>query len=458
MRRGDVGDSTAQTSTWGQFTRDRRGQSVVIGTVILFGFLVLALSLYQVQVVPQQNGGVEFDHYEAVQDDLIELRAGIATAGQADTPQFKTVQLGTAYPTRLIAINPPQPVGTLQTSDPYDIRISNETDEVTISTRFLKYDPGYNELETSPIWYDTSVLYVNARGGGGGIAVVEDQNLVTDNGTLRLTALQNTFQEDGTGRVTLELYPTESASNRPFPTGDLTVEVPTRLTGAEYWDDAGIPPATYEGVTQDAYATGVHKLTLDTTAETTRVNTVGIQSEPTEGAVKQNVGPSPGDGQDGGDGTDQSILRGTTVDTSNNNLKFQMENTEAGSIIIEEIGVDTTRITPGNTIESSTNSNEVDITRSTTNGQLRTNNQDQLQADGTTYDFKTAAEVNPGQGQYAEIAGGDEVTVDIQEFAQRLDNGSSNPLRFTTSAADADVTVTFVLSDGTEVPLYLEQS
>ena len=458
MRRGGAGDSTAQTPTSTRLACDRRGQSVVIGTVILFGFLILALSLYQAQVVPQQNGAAELEHYEAVQDDLIELRAGIATAGQADTPQFKTVRLGTAYPTRLIAINPPRPVGVLQTSESYDIRISNGTDEITISTRFLKYNPGYNELHTTPIWYETSVLYVDARGGSAGIAVIENQNLVTDNGTVQLTALQNVFQEDGTGRVTLDLYPTERATNDPFPTGNLTVEVPTRLTGPEYWDDADIPPATYKGVTQDAYTSGVHELTLNTTAETTQVNTVGIQSEPTEGAVKQNVGPSTENEEDGSDGPTRSRLRGTTVDSSNSVLTFQMENTGSDPIIIEEVGIDTTRITPANTIETSSSSNEIDITGSTTDGQLRTKNQELLQADGTIYDFQTAAEVNSGQGKYAEIAGSDEVIVDIRAFAQRLDNGGTNPLQFTTSAADADVIVTFVLSDGTEVPLYLEQT
>ena len=44
-----------------RFTRDRRGQSVVVGTVILFGFLILALASYQAFAVPAQNNQAEFD-------------------------------------------------------------------------------------------------------------------------------------------------------------------------------------------------------------------------------------------------------------------------------------------------------------------------------------------------------------------------------------------------------------
>jgi len=78
----------------------------VIGVVILFGFLILALSMYQVEVVPQQNAETEFQHSGEVRNDLVELRAGILQAGSIDQPQYQTVQLGTTYSTRVFAINP----------------------------------------------------------------------------------------------------------------------------------------------------------------------------------------------------------------------------------------------------------------------------------------------------------------------------------------------------------------
>jgi hypothetical protein len=268
----------------------------VVGTVILFGFLILALSLYQVQVVPQENAQVEFQHFEDVRNDLVELRAGISTAGQANTPQFETVQLGTNYPNRLFAINPPSPSGTLQTSPEYNVTISNATTTVTVPTRFLQYRPGYNELGRSSTWYDASVLYLDERSDGGGFAVIEDQNLV-DNQTVRITALQNEFQRSGTGSVNVELYPTESVSAGDFPTGDLNVTIPTRLNGAEYWDDELAGNEVYDGVGTDEYDDGVHALNLETNSTDVRINTVGIQSTPNEGSTRRNVG-SRIDGRD----------------------------------------------------------------------------------------------------------------------------------------------------------------
>jgi hypothetical protein len=114
----------------------------------MFGILILALTTYQAAIVPEQNAQTEFQHFEEVRDELIQLRNSISTAGQSDVSQFPSVILGTNYQTRTVTINPPAPAGTLQTSDAYNITISNGTEEYdkNITTRFLEYQPGYNEI------------------------------------------------------------------------------------------------------------------------------------------------------------------------------------------------------------------------------------------------------------------------------------------------------------------------
>lgn len=314
-----------------RFSHDRRGQSVVIGTVILFGFLILALSLYQVQVVPQQNAQTEFEHFEEVRNDLVELRAGILQAGSTDRTQYQTVRLGTTYPTRIFAINPPPPAGTLRTTQAYPITIayaSNDTVIETVSTRFLRYRPGYNEIDQSPTWYDASVLYVDARDGGGGVAVVEEQELVGENGAVRVVALQNEFSRSGTGRVTLELRPAENVT-ASLPEGNLTVTVPTRLSGGEYWDGAGIPADVYGGVTSDANGDGVYNLTLNTTTDNLTVDTVGAQEAPEDptqnddGAVGDGGGGGGGGG--GGDGGDPLPAGSVAYDDTDGDGQYDVE-------------------------------------------------------------------------------------------------------------------------------------
>ena len=269
---------------------DNRAVSSVIGVVILFGFLIIALSLYQVEVVPQQNAETEFQHSGEVRNDLVELRAGILQAGSIDQPQYQTVQLGTVYSTRVFSINPPAPAGTIRTSKSYPIIIayeSNGTVIETIPTRFIEYQPGYNELDRSPTWYDASVLYLDARDEGGGIAVIEDQNLVDSDGEVQITALQNEFRRSGTGQVTLELRPAENVIG-DIPEADLNITVPTRLSNGEYWDSADISNNKYS-VTDDANDDGIHNLTLETTTSSLTIDTVGVQEVPEEPVQNSNA-------------------------------------------------------------------------------------------------------------------------------------------------------------------------
>jgi hypothetical protein len=301
---------------------DNRAVSEVIGVVVLFGFLILALSLYQVEVVPQQNAETEFQHSGEVRNDLVELRAGILQAGSIDQPQYQTVQLGSAYSTRIFSINPPAPAGTIRTSESYPITIayeSNNTVIETIPTRFIEYQPRYNELDRSPTWYDASVLYLDARDEGGGIAVIEDQTLV-DGGEVQITALQNEFRRSGTGRATLELRPAENVTSG-IPNGDLTVTVPTRLSGDNWKNKTDLPTNSdiYGGVNDtgnDINNKNIYNLTLNTTANNLTVDTVGIQEEPeapTQSASAR-VDGGGGSGGDGGGGTIATPSLTGTVD------------------------------------------------------------------------------------------------------------------------------------------------
>ncbi|PHQ47719.1 hypothetical protein DJ68_00315 [Halorubrum sp. C3] len=326
-----------------RFSRDRRGQSVVVGTVILFGFLILALSLYQVQIVPQENAEVEFQHFEEVRNDMVELRAGILQAGTENRTQYETVRLGTSYPPRLFAINPPAPSGVLRTSDSYNITIEGESgDPVNISTRFIQYQPGYNEIDRSSTWYDASVLYLDVREEGGGIAVIEDQNLINEDGEVRITALQNEFRRSGTEQTTLDLFPADSV-NQSIPEGNLTVTVPTRLSGEEYWNDADIPDDVYGGVSE-ADDNGVRNLTLNTTADNLTVDTVGVQEKP-EAPTRVGNDGSGGDGSGGGDGgelnpggSDSVLLSAAYTDaTDDTRAVFRLRNPGTESRTLEEV-------------------------------------------------------------------------------------------------------------------------
>jgi uncharacterized membrane protein YgcG len=284
-----------------ELTHDRRAQSVVVGSVVLFGFLILALSLYQVQIVPQQNAETEFNHFEQVQNEFIVLRNAVSRAGQNNLAQYESIRLGTTYEPRVFTINPPPAVGTLRTSDPYNITVGEET----VQSRFLEYRNGYNEYPAGSLWYDNSVVYLETEEGRR--VIYEDQNLVTGDGQVRVTALQNAFRESGVGRQTVELFPVENASVDPNTvTGEIDIELPTRLNGS-YWDSE-IPPSLRTdpttAVNESAYPgyNDVYRLELTLNASDLRFNTVGIDSAPQDAgkSLQKNIGSGSGAGGDGG--------------------------------------------------------------------------------------------------------------------------------------------------------------
>jgi len=263
---------------------DTRGVSEVVGFILILGILVLTLTTYQAAIVPQQNSQTEFQHFEEVRNEMIELRNAISTAGQADVSQFPSVKLGTNYQSRILTINPAPAAGTLQTSDSYDISISDGDVTENISTRFIEYQPRYNEITTGSTWYEHSVLYVDEPETRNAITI-EDQHLVTDGNKLKITPLQNTFQRSGTNRVTVELIPNQSAVNLSDTelddSAELTVRVPTRLNETEYWDvlDEKLDAEDNVGYERVDEESEINYLVLNVTSKNhIKINTVEIYS------------------------------------------------------------------------------------------------------------------------------------------------------------------------------------
>ncbi|MGM0370974.1 MAG: hypothetical protein ACQEQJ_00530 [Halobacteriota archaeon] len=322
---------------------DDRGVSAVIGFIFIFAILMILLSVNQAQVVPAENEQIEYQHFEDVRNDLVDLRSAISTAGQNDVSQFPTVKLGTAYPPRVLAVNPPPASGTLRTSEAYNITITDETGTtVEIPTRFLEYQPGYHEFQSGPTWYENSVLYLD-ESQRGGIVIIEEQNLVTDDNTVRITALQNDFRRSGTGRVTVELYPTQAGDLSEL-TGELEIAIPTQLSGDTYWDEAFDDDVTVNPtVTPDWYESGVHALNLTVETDNLEINTVGIQEEPEAGGVKENVGTGATTPPSQGDQTTYLTNTGdTTIGDAQKTIEFSLRNGGDSPATIAQITVDST--------------------------------------------------------------------------------------------------------------------
>ena len=158
------------------FQSDNRAVAPVLGVALLFAIAAIALSAWQTTVIPQQNKEVEFDHYGDIREDMGDLRQAhqeVATSGE---PQSPTLRLGASYRPRVFGVNPPNPLGSVETeslgsyeiqgapsfTSGEDVTTGDVCGEPNPETVALRYDPSYNRLsddDTPPIVYENTVTY-----------------------------------------------------------------------------------------------------------------------------------------------------------------------------------------------------------------------------------------------------------------------------------------------------------
>lgn len=230
---------------------NNRGVSEVIGFILLFGVLVILLVSWQTFVIPSDTGSVETQHQLEVESDLQELRDAIEVARQSDRHREVTIQLGPSYSDRLLFQNPPPPTGSIQTTEPDEIRIGNATavadepvgtataweDDIrTVSTQLLTYDVGYNQLPYDPSYtLEQSYLYGDIDGQNLGLT---DDPLV-DGTDIHLTALSGVVSETQNSETSVPVRSTSPASRSVTvenDSGPVTLGIPTRLDESAWVD------------------------------------------------------------------------------------------------------------------------------------------------------------------------------------------------------------------------------
>ena len=239
------------------FSHDRRGQSVVVGTVILFGFLILALSVYQVQFVPAENSEIEFEHSQQVEGDFQDLRNALLSGGTTGEARSTSIRLGTRYPQRTFFLNPPPASGTLETTDERNLSISNATvpkdagahenvrdfwenntewkdkDGPVFATKSIRYTPNYNEYRGAPeLVYENSLV---AAEFGDRALPRSSQTIIRDE-RVSLTTISGEISESGVEAQSVDSE-TISRGARTIPiTGEngenVTISLPTALDNA----------------------------------------------------------------------------------------------------------------------------------------------------------------------------------------------------------------------------------
>jgi len=224
---------------------DERAVSVQVGAVLLLAILVSALGLYQLNVVPNQNYVVEADHNERVQGELQDVRNAIVNTAGDRADRSASVRLGTQYDARAVAINPPNPTGTIRTVEPAtpitvenaeidDDRIADLLDD-DVETRFIEYRPRYNEYRNAPRTQFEHTLLYNEFGEGN--VTIADQRLLRE-GALDLVVVDGDLSRTGGGTVSVDVRtlggPGETTIRPDGGTPELTIptDAPARWEAA----------------------------------------------------------------------------------------------------------------------------------------------------------------------------------------------------------------------------------
>jgi|APHM01.1.fsa_nt_gi hypothetical protein len=166
-----------------------RGQSAVIGAVLIFGMLTIAFSVYHASFVPNEFKQTEFEHNEEVQGDILELSDQIRDTAATGIDASQTVNFGgsyqvwTAYPSPPLYGSMSTPNGTVTVSG---LSVTNnaesndywEDGDQTYSTHSIRYSPGYREYRNPP---DTVIEHGNVYNDfRDGTLNVNSQDIVSD--------------------------------------------------------------------------------------------------------------------------------------------------------------------------------------------------------------------------------------------------------------------------------------
>jgi len=137
---------------------DQREYAVQTGAIMVLRFVVLVITIFRLQGLPQETIETELEHNQEVTDQLEAFRFALAETTATGTPQT-TLTLGMRYDGRLFFIYPPPTAGSLGTTGPANVTIENATTEESAfwngearnyTTRSIQYGIDYRELSETP--------------------------------------------------------------------------------------------------------------------------------------------------------------------------------------------------------------------------------------------------------------------------------------------------------------------
>ena len=255
-----------------------RGQSLQIGAILLFGFLVIALTTAQAGLVPADISRAELDHSQRVADQLVGLETAVLETSVTGQPQPTTLDLGPDYDDRLLFAYPSPPTGTLNTTAPATLAIDNAAAVTntgsfdtywngttrSYDTRAITYTPTYRELDTAPRYRIEHGVLAAHYEGDTRIDLASNRQPVVDDTEITLSVVNGKLA--ATGIDTESVVPERVTESTTVPVkasgGPIRLRLPTQLSAAAWRETILNEQSTVDSV---AVTGDVATITLDDT-------------------------------------------------------------------------------------------------------------------------------------------------------------------------------------------------
>lgn len=220
-----------------QFLRESdRGVSTVVGFVMIVALLVITLSIYQSDVVPNQNAEIEHQYSQSLDGEFADLRATVDDVATSGAPASTTIDGGPDYPTRALAINGPEPAGRLRTTNASNVILEGlqsvgdgywDGSERSFETRLLEFQPRYNFLQLDERYYLENGVGVKVVDDGAYTSALDDE--IVEGDRIDIVLLDGEIDEqDRVHDVQLKPISTNNRYLTVEPTGEeTTVTIPT---------------------------------------------------------------------------------------------------------------------------------------------------------------------------------------------------------------------------------------
>lgn len=329
------------------FRGDARGQSEIIGAILIFAIVVGLIGINQVFLVPPDNADIEAQHDKAVTDDMVELRGEIIRAASSNNQKSASVQLGTDYPSRFLSLNPPPAAGSLETTTPEQnitIEIDNNTSNLRrlcgldengddVSTTFLTYQTNYNEYRGElPTTVENTVVHRDGETKN----LLDSGQVVVKGNHIRVIRLVGDYRETGLKTTEVDLLPSNTGRIN-VDEGNISdnITIPTNLDTKD-WKSL-LKTEDHEVVDGEDGKQVVIKLDNSPENYVIECTTVGIDEQPEVEPPQLNLDEPPRSGVRINPASDALVLVDTTEGTGQEpDLNMTFENDMNSTLTLQQ--------------------------------------------------------------------------------------------------------------------------